>query len=121
MNTRRAIVTGVGPGTGRAVVQRLTQGGCEGAMVARSEERLRQFEAAIPASRAFPADVTAAAGLSNDGYPPEMRLTDIEEKHEQPTNSSKSFQTVTIVRDLDMVQGNLEHATGGRRRDRRRF
>jgi NADP-dependent 3-hydroxy acid dehydrogenase YdfG len=61
MNTRRAIVTGVGPGTGRAVAQPLTQGGCEGAMVARSEERLREFEAAIPANRAFPVDVTNAS------------------------------------------------------------
>jgi hypothetical protein len=30
-------------------------------MVARSEERLRQFEATIPANRAFPADVTHAS------------------------------------------------------------
>jgi NAD(P)-dependent dehydrogenase (short-subunit alcohol dehydrogenase family) len=61
MNTSRAVVTGVGPGTGRSVVQRLTQGGYEAAMVARNEERLRQFEADIPGISAFPADVTNAS------------------------------------------------------------
>lgn len=55
------MVTGVGPGTGRSVVPRLTQGGYEVAMVARNEERLRQFEADIPGIRAFAADVTNAS------------------------------------------------------------
>jgi NAD(P)-dependent dehydrogenase (short-subunit alcohol dehydrogenase family) len=61
VNTRRTVVTGVGPGTGRSVVQRLTQGGYEVAIVARNEERLWQFEADIPGIRAFPADVTNAS------------------------------------------------------------
>jgi NAD(P)-dependent dehydrogenase (short-subunit alcohol dehydrogenase family) len=61
MNTTPAIVTGVGPGTERSAVQRLTQGRYEMAMGATSEERLRQFEADIPGSRAFPADVTNAS------------------------------------------------------------
>ncbi|MDB5398817.1 MAG: short-chain dehydrogenase [Rhodopila sp.] len=55
------MVTGVGPGTGRSVVQRLTQGGYEVAIVAGNEERLWQFEADIPGIRAFPADVTNAS------------------------------------------------------------
>jgi NAD(P)-dependent dehydrogenase (short-subunit alcohol dehydrogenase family) len=55
------VVTGVGPGTGRSVVQRLTQCGYEVAIVTRNEERLWQFEADIPGIRAFPADVTNAS------------------------------------------------------------
>jgi NAD(P)-dependent dehydrogenase (short-subunit alcohol dehydrogenase family) len=55
-----------------------------------------------------------AARSLNGGCTSEMRLADTEEKHEQPLNSSKSFQTVTIVRDVDLVQRDLEHATGGR-------
>jgi NADP-dependent 3-hydroxy acid dehydrogenase YdfG len=55
------VVTGVGPGTGHSVNQRLTQGGYEVAMAARNEEPFRQFEADIPRSRAFPADVTNAS------------------------------------------------------------
>jgi NAD(P)-dependent dehydrogenase (short-subunit alcohol dehydrogenase family) len=58
MNAKRALVTGVGPGTGVAIVQRLVKGGYEVAMIARNAERLRKFEEQIPGARAFAADVT---------------------------------------------------------------
>jgi len=58
VSAKRALVTGVGPGTGLATVRRLAEGGYEVAMLARNEERLRGFEAAIPGTRAFAVDVT---------------------------------------------------------------
>lgn len=58
MSTKRALVTGVGPGTGIAVVERLIKGGYEVAMVARSADRLAAFESATPGAHAFVADVT---------------------------------------------------------------
>ncbi|HET9584890.1 MAG TPA: SDR family NAD(P)-dependent oxidoreductase [Bradyrhizobium sp.] len=53
-----ALVTGVGPGTGSAIVRRFAQGPYEVAMIARSEERLRELARDIPGTHAFPADVT---------------------------------------------------------------
>lgn len=60
MSAKRALVTGVGPGTGVAVVERLIKGGYEVAMIARSADRLTVFEQALHGSRAFVADVTDA-------------------------------------------------------------
>ena len=51
-------MTGVGPGTGSAIVRRFAQGPYEVAMIARSEERLRELARDIPGTHAFPADVT---------------------------------------------------------------
>jgi NAD(P)-dependent dehydrogenase (short-subunit alcohol dehydrogenase family) len=64
MNGKSAIVTGVGPGTGRSVVQRFSNGGYRVAMIARTEERLRQFERDIPNTKAFVVDVSDPAQLS---------------------------------------------------------
>ncbi|KJK21452.1 short-chain dehydrogenase [Burkholderiaceae bacterium 16] len=58
MSAKRALVTGVGPGTGLSVVRRLVEGGYEVAMIARNAERLQQIEAQLPGTRAFPVDVT---------------------------------------------------------------
>jgi short-subunit dehydrogenase len=43
----RALVTGVGRGTGTSIVRRFVEGGYDVAMIARNEERLRQLEAKI--------------------------------------------------------------------------
>ena len=51
-----ALVTGVGPGTGSAIVRRFAQGPYEVAMIARSEERLRELARDIPGTHAFPAE-----------------------------------------------------------------
>ncbi len=53
-----ALVTGVGPGTGSAIVKRFAQGPYEVAMIARSGERLRELAHDIPGTHAFAADVT---------------------------------------------------------------
>jgi len=60
MTKRIALVTGVGPGTGIATVQRFLKGGYEVAMVARSGDRLRQFASENLGAHAFPVDVTDA-------------------------------------------------------------
>jgi NAD(P)-dependent dehydrogenase (short-subunit alcohol dehydrogenase family) len=57
MSGKRALVTGVGPGTGIATVRRFAAGGYSVAMVARDADRLRAIETEIPDSRAFIADV----------------------------------------------------------------
>src|SRR5216684_6285321 len=58
-----AVVTGVGPGTGAAIVRRFSQGGYRVAMLARSRDRLEQLEREVANARAFPCDVTDEAQL----------------------------------------------------------
>ena len=58
------LVTGVGPGTGAAVVRRFSAGGYRVAMLARSADRLAALEAELPGSRAFTCDVGDAASLA---------------------------------------------------------
>lgn len=53
-----AIVTGVGPGTGAAIVHRFSIGGYRVAMLARNAERLSELAALTPGTYAFPVDVT---------------------------------------------------------------
>ncbi|MBY0278896.1 SDR family NAD(P)-dependent oxidoreductase [Candidatus Binatia bacterium] len=52
-----AIVTGVGPGTGVAIVRRLTAGAHRVAMLARDGERLARFATEIDGADAYPCDV----------------------------------------------------------------
>ncbi|MPZ35671.1 MAG: SDR family NAD(P)-dependent oxidoreductase [Rhodospirillales bacterium] len=58
-----AAVTGVGPGTGSAIVRRLSAGGYTVAMLARSRERLASLESAVQHSKAYACDVTDEAEL----------------------------------------------------------
>lgn len=53
------VVMGVGPGNGEAMVRRFSAEGFQVAMLARSEEYLRQLEQSIPASHAFVCDLMA--------------------------------------------------------------
>jgi NAD(P)-dependent dehydrogenase (short-subunit alcohol dehydrogenase family) len=62
-NNPVAVVTGVGPGTGAAIVRRFAQGGYAVAMLARNRERLAQLESEVPNARAYPCDVTDEAQL----------------------------------------------------------
>jgi NAD(P)-dependent dehydrogenase (short-subunit alcohol dehydrogenase family) len=62
-NNPVAVVTGVGPGTGAAIVRRFTQGGYAVAMLARNRERLEKLERELPNARAYPCDVTDEAQL----------------------------------------------------------
>ncbi len=58
-----ALVTGVGPGTGAAVVRRFAEGGYRVAMLARDADRLAALEHEIPDSVAVPCDVSDASAL----------------------------------------------------------
>ena len=58
-----ALVTGVGPGTGAALVRRFVEGSYRVAMLARDAERLAALEQEIPDTIAVPCDVTDAAAL----------------------------------------------------------
>ncbi|MBV9202638.1 MAG: SDR family NAD(P)-dependent oxidoreductase [Alphaproteobacteria bacterium] len=79
MSRKRALVTGVGPGTGTAVVRRLAEGGYDVAMIARSDDRLRQLEQEIGRTKAYPVDVSDIASFDQtldriflDFGPPEV-------------------------------------------------
>ena len=58
-----SLVTGVGPGTGVAIVRRLAAGGHRVAMLARDGERLARFAAEIDGAHAYPCDVCDPAQL----------------------------------------------------------
>lgn len=58
-----ALVTGVGPGTGAAVVRRFSAGGYRVAMIARDVTRLAALESEIPESIAIACDVSDPAAL----------------------------------------------------------
>ena len=58
-----ALITGVGPGTGAALVRRFAQGGYRVAMMARDADRLKALEDEIPDAFALPCDVADAAAL----------------------------------------------------------
>ncbi len=58
------LVTGVGPGTGKAIVERFVAGGYAVAMLARNTERLASIEKDLEGAHAFPCDVTDAEALA---------------------------------------------------------
>jgi NADP-dependent 3-hydroxy acid dehydrogenase YdfG len=58
MTKKVALVTGVGPGTGSAIVRRFAEGRYEVAMIARTEKRLMQLAHETPGTHPFAADVT---------------------------------------------------------------
>ena len=75
------LVTGLGEGTGGAAARRFARGGYRVAMLARSEERLRRFEAELPGSRGYVCDVAdldrlaaAAARVKEELGPPRAVL-----------------------------------------------
>ena len=63
-SNRVAIVTGVGPGTGAAIVRRFAEGGYTVAMLARNRDRLDALAREIPNARAYPCDVTDQTQLN---------------------------------------------------------
>jgi NAD(P)-dependent dehydrogenase (short-subunit alcohol dehydrogenase family) len=58
------MISGVGPGTGAALVRRFAAGGYQVAMLARSESRLAALQAEVAGSRAYPCDVTDEARVN---------------------------------------------------------
>jgi NAD(P)-dependent dehydrogenase (short-subunit alcohol dehydrogenase family) len=59
------VVTGVGPGTGAAIVRRFSQGGYRVAMLARTRERLAALEREIRNAKGYPCDVTDESQLDS--------------------------------------------------------
>lgn len=79
MNRPLALVTGVGPGTGSAIVRRLAAGGYSVAMLARDAERLASLERDVAQTRAYACDVTdieqvdrTVAAVQGDLGPPSV-------------------------------------------------
>ncbi|MEO0884243.1 MAG: SDR family NAD(P)-dependent oxidoreductase [Pseudomonadota bacterium] len=58
------LITGVGPGTGQALVNRFALDGYQVAMMARSEDRLQEIKDRTPGTHAFPCDVSDTAQLT---------------------------------------------------------
>jgi NAD(P)-dependent dehydrogenase (short-subunit alcohol dehydrogenase family) len=65
VSNRICVVTGVGPGTGSALVRRFAAGGYQVAMLARTEARLRELAAELPGVSAYPCDVTDAVQIED--------------------------------------------------------
>jgi len=61
---KTCVITGVGPGTGTALVRRFAEGGYRVAMLARTAERLAGLADEIPTATAFPCDVTDTDALA---------------------------------------------------------
>lgn len=57
MARKICVITGVGPGTGTAMVERFIEGGYDVAMIARNEDRLNLLSAAHERAHAYPCDV----------------------------------------------------------------
>lgn len=60
MASRVCVITGVGPGNGAAFSKRFAGAGYRVAMLARSADRLEEFEQAIPGTKGYPTDVADA-------------------------------------------------------------
>src|SRR5690349_8480562 len=63
MSTKTCVVTGVGPGNGLSLVRRFAAGGYRVAMLARSDEKLRDYERDVPGARSYPTDVGDGAAV----------------------------------------------------------
>jgi NAD(P)-dependent dehydrogenase (short-subunit alcohol dehydrogenase family) len=57
------LITGVGPGTGSALVKRFAEGGYQVAMVARNPQRLDELASQIPGTHPYACDVTDRTAL----------------------------------------------------------
>ena len=58
------LVTGVGPGTGTAMVRRFHEGGYAVAMLARTKARLDALEAELPSARGYVCDLSDEAAVN---------------------------------------------------------
>ena len=58
------LITGVGPGTGTALVRRFVEGGYDVAMLARNGDRLQALSAELAAAHAYECDVADDTALA---------------------------------------------------------
>jgi NAD(P)-dependent dehydrogenase (short-subunit alcohol dehydrogenase family) len=63
-DSRVCIITGVGPGTGTALVERFASDGYRVAMLSRDGDRLSALEQRVSGTRAFSCDVTDTFALT---------------------------------------------------------
>jgi NAD(P)-dependent dehydrogenase (short-subunit alcohol dehydrogenase family) len=93
------LVAGVGPGTGAAVARRFAKGGYRVALVARNAKRLDELGAAIPASRAFVADLSDPAQARDVGERVGQELGPVEVLvHNAPYGIFGEFHEITPER-----------------------
>lgn len=62
---KTCLITGVGPGTGRALVEKFASEGYQVAMISRSKDRLHEIKASTPGTHAFACDVSDTAQLTS--------------------------------------------------------
>jgi NAD(P)-dependent dehydrogenase (short-subunit alcohol dehydrogenase family) len=98
------IVTGVGDGTGRGIVQRFADGGYRVAMLARNADRLRQFESETPGTVGFVCDVTNESAVTStvSTIVDQLGVPDV------LVNNAVSFDTL-LGSFLDIDPAALEH------------
>ena len=65
MTKKICLITGVGPGTGSALVATFVNAGYTVAMIARNQERLEELESQFENCKGFPCDVSNAEQLEN--------------------------------------------------------
>ena len=66
MEKKSCLVTGVGWGTGNAIVRRFASSGYNVAMLARRDDRLAEMEKTINGASAYPCDVTDIDSLHSE-------------------------------------------------------
>ncbi len=64
MDKKVCVVTGVGPGTGAALVKKFAGAGYSVAMVARNQERLTRISEEEPLARPFPCDISDESAVN---------------------------------------------------------
>lgn len=102
MNNSKKIclITGVGPGTGTALVKRFAAGGYTIAMLARSEERLKELVAEVPNTHAFVCDVSDLGAL-------EKAVARVREELGEVHTVIHNAVSATLSNYLDLDPSNL--------------
>ena len=101
MENKVCMVTGVGEGNGRSISQRFAREGFRVAMLARSKDRLDQFEQEISGTKGFVCDVTSEASMRETVQQVRQELGPIDTfVHNAGSGMFGDFQSVT-VKDME--------------------
>ncbi len=118
MSTKTCVVTGVGPGNGLALARRFAAGGYRVAMLARSAEKLRDFEREVPGSRTYPADVADAASVRDTFARIRADLRDAVDLFKGPIPEDDRTEFVQKVEQLaDLIAWLRDHIASGKALD----